>query len=82
MKVMTFNSRSLVKKVVGVTEFLKSNNCDVCFITEAWIKATDTSTLSKIKHLGYKVMLNPRKGRRGGGICALYKGTLEIKKCK
>ena len=79
---MMFNSRSLVKKVVGVIEFLQSNNCDICLITEAWIKATDTTTLSKINCLGYKVMLNPRKGRRGGGICALYKGNLEIKKCK
>ena len=50
---MSFNSRSLVNKHVGVVEFLKTNKCDICFVSEAWIKAKDTSTIAKIKDLGY-----------------------------
>ena len=78
---MTFNARSLCNKTVGVTKFLKEHGCDICFITEAWLKVKDASTDAEIKSLGYNVTFQPRKGRRGGGVCALFKSHVDLKKC-
>ena len=79
---MAFNSRSLCNKTFGVTEFLKETSCNICFITEAWLKLKDTRTLSEIKDGGYKVKFQPRKGKRGGGVCVLYKDFIDLDKCK
>ena len=78
---MLFNARSLCNKIPGVTEFLKDKKCDACFITEAWLKLSDTSKISEIKDLGYEVEFQPRKGKRGGGVCVLYKDYVKLKKC-
>ena len=82
LKLMLFNARSLCNKTIGVIEFLKENRCDVCFITEAWIKVKDKSIIAEIKDLGYDIKFQPRKGsRRGGGVCVLYKPDLNVSKC-
>ena len=79
---MLFNARSLGNKEVGVIEFLKEKMCDVCFVTEAWLKVKDKSTVAKIQDLGYDVKFQPRRGsRRGGGICVLFKPDLNVSKC-
>ena len=79
---MLFNARSLCNKTVGVTEFLKENKCDICFVTEAWIKMKDESVIAELLDLGYEIKFQPRKGsRRGGGVCVLYKPDLNVNKC-
>ena len=45
------------------------------------MKVKDSSTIAEIKLLGYQVKFQPRKGRRGGGVCALYKKHINLKKC-
>ena len=82
LKIMSFNSRSLCNKTVGVCEFLTSNECDVCFVTESWIKMKDTGRIAEIKDLGYQILFKPRKGKRGGGVCVLFKEGIDIEKCK
>ena len=78
---MTFNARSLRNKTIGVTEFLTEYNCDACFVTESWLKVTDTSIVEEIKDMGYALKFQPRKGKGGGGICTVYKPYLDITKC-
>ena len=83
LKVMVFNARSLCNKTYGVCEFLRDNNCDICFVTEAWIKTKDESVIAEIMDLGYNIKFQPRKGsKRGGGICVLFKPNLNVEKCK
>ena len=79
---MTFNSRSLRNKYIGVTEFLNSNNCDICFITESWLKISDKGILAEVKDMGYNILFKSRKGRSGGGVCVLFKEYLDAQKCK
>ena len=80
---MVFNARSLRNKTFGVCEYLKDNNCDLCFVTEAWIKLNDESIVAEILDMGYEIKFQPRKGsRRGGGVCVLYKPGLNVEKCK
>jgi len=82
LKIMVFNSRSLRNKTYGVCEFLRENQCDVCFITEAWLKAKDESVAAEIVDMGFELKFQPRKGsKRGGGICVIYKPDLTIDKC-
>lgn len=79
---MVFNARSLRNKTFGVCEFLRENNCDACFITEAWIKVKDESIIAEIVDMGYEIKFKPRKGsKRGGGVCILFKPGLNISKC-
>ena len=78
---MLFNARSLCNKITGVTEFLTEKKCDACFITEAWMKLNNTSNVSEIKDMGYNVEIQPRKGKRGGGVCVVYKNHIKLKKC-
>ena len=82
LKVMTFNSRSLRNKTIGVTGFLTENMCDVCFITEAWLKLKDKSIIAEIKDMGYNIKFQPRKGKGGGGVCVLFKDDLDVQKSK
>ena len=79
---MVFNARSLRNKTFGVCEFLKDKGCDVCFITEAWLKLKDESIIAEIHDLGFDIKFQPRKGsRRGGGVCVLFKHGIGIEKC-
>ena len=58
---MVFNSRSLGNKTFGVCEYLKHTDCDACFITEAWIKVKDKSTIAEIKDMGYEIKFQPSR---------------------
>ena len=79
---MVFNPRSLRNKTFGVCEFLTKNNCDVCCITEAWLKMKDKAILAEINDMGFEVKFQPRRGsKRGGGVCVLYKPDLTVEKC-
>lgn len=79
---MVFNARSLCNKTFGVCEFLKSKQCDVCFISEAWVKLKHESVVAEIHDMGFGIKYKPRKGsRRGGGVCVLFKLGIDVEKC-
>ena len=79
---MVFNARSLRNKTFGVCEFLKEYNCDICFVTEAWIKVKDEAVIAEFIDMGFEIKFQPRKGsKKGGGICVLYRADLSIEKC-
>ena len=79
---MLYNARSLRNKACDTTEFLKKRNCDLCCITESWLKTTATAKISEIKDLGYNVINCSRNGKRGGGIMVLSKPWIEVKMVK
>ena len=84
LKIMVFNARSLRNKTFGVCEFLKQTNCDVCFVSEAWIKVKDEAIIAEIIDMGFQIKFQPRKGsKKGGGVCVLYRlrHGLNIEKC-
>ena len=61
---MIFNARSLRNKSFEVCEFMKESDCDICFLTEAWIKAKDKSIIFEIIDLGFKINFQPRRGSK------------------
>ena len=66
---MVYNTRSLKNKTYGVCEFLKEHHCDICFITEAWLKLKDEAVIAEIIDMGFDIRFQPRRGsKRGGGV--------------
>ena len=79
---MIFNARSIRNKTFGTCEFLIDKNCDLCFVTEAWLKLKDESIMAEIKDMGYDIKFQPRRGsKKGGGVAVLYKPDLNLDKC-
>ena len=77
-----FNARSLGNKTYGLCEFLKDTHCDICFVTEAWLKLKHTSTVAEIRDMGFDIKFQPRRGsRKGGGCAVIFKPALNVDKC-
>ena len=69
-------------KTYGLCEFLKAQHCDICFVTEAWLKLKHTSTVAEITDMGFDIKFQPRRGsRRGGGCAVVFKPELNVDKC-
>ena len=69
------------KKAAGIAEFLNDHSCDVCFICECWVDDSHTSIISEFNDYGLCVLKQMRKGKRGGGLCTLYRTNLDVKLC-
>ena len=77
LNIAVFNARSICNKTAGVFELLSDANINVCLLTETWLRKGDTSKISEIKELGFKIIPQSRKGR-GGGVAIAYKKDLEF----
>ena len=77
INVGVFNTRSLCNKTAGVFELLLDKDIDVCLLSETWLRKGDTSKISEIKDLGYRLLHQSRPGR-GGGVAVAYKRDLEV----
>ena len=55
---------------------------DIAFIQETWLKSSDGAILSKIKQHGFSLCTfrKPRKSDLGGGVAAIYKSLLKVRK--
>ena len=82
INIISYNARSVNKKAAGISEFLKEHNCDICLICESWVDDDYTSIVAEFKDYGFEVLQQGRKNKRGGGICALHKSNLDVKKCE
>ena len=82
-KVACWNARSMMNKTTHVCELIISERLDVLAVTESWEKGDrrDEHTKASIKVTlpGYEIYSIPRIGRKGGGICIIYRKELEIK---
>ena len=76
------NIRSIASKILELQQVITLENCDVCAVTETWIKGAseDEEFLTKsIPPEGYKIFSHPRSdGRTGGGTTLIYKSNINI----
>ena len=70
----------MVNKTVQVLEHLDDMCCDVSLVQETFLKVSDKAVLQEIKDLGWNILSNPRKYRKGGGIAILYKPDILLKR--
>ena len=73
-----FNPRSFCNKTVGIIEYLKDLDSDLCLMTDTLLRKGDTSKVREVKDLGYLMMHRPQAGR-GGGVALIYKKSLSVK---
>ena len=78
LNVHYFNARSCANKPEDVYDFIVTNNVDILFITETWLRENgDEPVIAAMTPPSYKFQSKPRKDRRGGGIAIVYKESLE-----
>ena len=69
------NCRSLGPKLKSLTEDMKMRGISVALCSETWEKCNDTRYQSEVEKLleleGIKMISEPRKYKRGGGVCIL-----------
>ena len=81
-KVLLLNSQSVKNKVIRICEFLREKNIVACGLTETWLTLSDESVLREFKDMGYNIIHNPRKGKRGGGVGFMFRSELIVKPSK
>ena len=77
-KFVLINSRSVCNKTNSINDYIVQNEVDVMPITESWIKATDSTTASKLLPDTHSMLAVPRLGgKRGGGVAVVYRKGFE-----
>jgi len=73
------NARSINNKTTEINEYICDNNIHVLALTETWLTGTtkDDATKNEIKPAGYEIAHLARKGRKGGGVGIIYRGSLK-----
>ena len=81
---MSFNCHSVGNKVHEVMELISSNEIDIIFLQETWLRKCDTSLIEEIKEYNFEVITErkPRKCDIGGGVAILYRKNLSLRKLK
>ena len=65
-------------KVDELALFLQTNNVDITYITETWLKSTVPSSATNIAR--YSVVRNDRHDEIiGGGVCVYIRNTIRYK---
>ena len=70
------NARSLRNKINQFIHYSITEDLDICFITETWLKDTDTVEIASLLPPGYDFINFERKKRVGGGIGTFYKSEI------
>ena len=71
------NARSLRNKINQFIHYSITEDLDICFITETWLKDTDTVEIASVRPPGYDFINFERKKRVGGGIGTFYKSEIQ-----
>ena len=81
---MSFNCRSVRKKVHAVMELISSNEIDIICLQETWLRKCDTSIIEKMREYNFEIITErkPRKCDKGGGVAILYRKKFITKKIK
>ena len=81
-KFACWNARSIKNKTTHVCDLIIAHHLDVLAIAESWQTGDqrDNHAVADILATlpGYAIYSAPRKGRKGGGICIIYRKEFEI----
>ena len=76
------NAHSIKSKSDDFIDLAINTKADLMALTETWLTVDDAVARREIIPSGIKLMDQPRIGRRGGGICFVYKKISASKKLK
>ena len=76
------NAHSIKSKSADFIDLAINTKADLMALTETWLTVDDAAARREIIPSGFKLMDQPRIGRRGGGIGLVYRENINIKKVK
>ena len=66
-------------KTIEINDLIIEKNADLMFISESWInKRKDAVKIKEMVPAGYKIKLEPRSSRSGGGVAIIHRISLKI----
>lgn len=71
LKIIHFNSRSILNKIDEVELIVASKNPDIICVSETWLKPEYTN--NAVSLIGYNLLRHDRSVNRGGGVCIYFK---------
>ena len=74
-----FNIRSIVEKSSSVNDLICTENLDVLFLTETWLKSDGNVILAPACPPNYSFIHSVREGKRGGGLANIFSNVLKFK---
>ena len=79
LKVMSLNAQSVKEKTIIVNDLILEQNADLIIITETWLLSTGHEVIiQNLTPHGFKTFSSPRLTGRGGGICVIYRDSMNI----
>ena len=79
LKVMSLNAQSVKEKTIIVNDLILEQNADLITITETWLLSTGHEVIiQNLTPHGFKTFSSPRLTGRGGGICVIYRDSMNI----
>ena len=77
------NAQSARNKAELINDYIIERQVDLCFITESWLRSTDSVLKGEMTPPGYKLLCSqPRAERDGGGIAAIHQCNIPLKMIK
>ena len=80
-KLITYNTRSMSKKALGVCDFIDEEKIDIALIQEVWCNNTYKILQSEVEEHNLNAMIDTRD-RTGGGLATIHNKEMKIKKEK
>ena len=78
------NIQSLKPRLDMLIHHMQLNNIDMCFVMETWTQHGNEPEYQYIKAnpdtAAYKILIQSRENRKGGGIAVIYKSHIHVKK--
>lgn len=71
IRLMCYNIESLSNKTFFITEYMKSNQIDICILQEIWSNNSIRAVETEINDMGWKIDYVVRS-KRGGGLGVIY----------
>ncbi|XP_048863572.1 uncharacterized protein LOC125738530 [Brienomyrus brachyistius] len=78
IKCSLLNVHALGNKSLLVHDMVLDTGADMCFLTEPWLRPTDTIPLVEASPEGFSFMQKPHSSGCGGGLAAIFNSWLKI----
>ena len=85
LRIALWNARSLCNNLPDICASILSQETDIFLLTETWLSSNPRQevVLGEFRSLsGYKLLSNPRKHRRGGGVGVVVRDNLKVQSNK
>ena len=77
---LLLNTRSVRNKSTLLCDYVSESNVDLAFLTETWLKPSDSAVVNDLVPPGYGYIGVCRSNKRGGGVGILNKKSYTLKK--